>query len=393
MYSFTIKETCGAEDSKTSASRFLQSPFWAQFKCSHGWKNKRFDVTAALNGSNAAAEDSTAAETVHCTVSVLLRSFGKAGLRFSIAYIPLAPEVPSFTDTKDSNAVEHIREYTDFLTGFAKTLSSFLPKNTLCIRYDIPLDFYTCEDRDFYNHSLINLSKTCRLPVKKTHTDIQPPDTVLLDLSKSPDELLSCMKPKWRYNIHLAEKKGVTVTPFTADSADLDTAIDTFYALFETTAKRDGIAVHAKTYYKDLFALSKTFPNAPKITLWLAKHEDDSLAGIITLFCKREAVYLYGASSNVKRNLMPAYLLQWNAIQSAKEYGSAFYDFYGMPPTDDEHHPMYGLYRFKTGFGGTIVHRPGSVDVPVSPFYSFYIAAERLRAFYHKRIKKLLAGR
>lgn len=380
----------GAEEAaNASGSRFLQSPFWAQFKCNHGWKNKRFDVTAVSETN----EKSVSAETIQCTVSVLLRSFGKAGLRFSLAYIPLAPEVTEFTDTKDSNAVEHIRDYSDFLTGFAKTIASYLPKNTLCIRYDIPLDFYTCEDRDFYNFSLADLSKNCRLGIKKTHTDIQPPDTVLLDLSRTGDELLAQMKAKWRYNIHLAEKKGVVVTPYTADSKDLDQAIDTFYSLFETTAKRDGIAVHAKKYYKDLFALSKTFPDAPKITLWLARHEGDSLAGIITLFSRREAVYLYGASSNVKRNLMPAYLLQWNAISAAKEYGSAFYDFYGMPPTDDEHHPMYGLYRFKTGFGGTIVHRPGSVDVPVSHLYSLYTTAERLRAFYHKRIKKIFAGR
>ncbi len=131
-----------------------------------------------------------------------------------------------------------------------------------------------------------------------------------------------------------------------------------------------------------------------KISLYLAKHEDDYLAGIITLFCKREAVYLYGASGNIKRNLMPAYLLQWTAIKDAKEYGCPVYDFYGMPPTDDENHPMHGLYLFKTGFGGAIVHRPGSFDIPLDEKnYRLYIRAEKFRAWFHKKFLKKLRGR
>ena len=90
---------------------------------------------------------------------------------------------------------------------------------------------------------------------------------------------------------------------------------------------------------------------------------------------------------------MPAYLLQWRAICDAKKAGSSYYDFYGMPPTEDENHPMHGLYRFKTGFGGQIVHRPGSIDVPLSKLYTFYTLAEKLRSFWYKKIKKKLVGR
>ena len=91
---------------------------------------------------------------------------------------------------------------------------------------------------------------------------------------------------------------------------------------------------------------------------------------------------------------MPAYLLQWTAIQDAKRYGCPVYDFYGMPPTDDPSHPMHGLYLFKTGFGGTIVHRPGSFDVPVRPvMYKAYIVAERMRAFIFKKLVKKLHRR
>jgi lipid II:glycine glycyltransferase (peptidoglycan interpeptide bridge formation enzyme) len=223
--------------------------------------------------------------------------------------------------------------------------------------------------------------------LKKSPTDVQPPDTVLLPLDKTEEELLSAMKPKWRYNIRLAEKKGVTVRAAGAES------IESFYKVFMETAARDRIAVHGKDYYKSLLELSADGSHV-KTTLYIAEHEGETLAGIITLFTDTEAVYLYGASSDNKRNLMPAYLLQWTAIQDAKKFGSKVYDFYGIPPTDDEHHPMHGLYRFKTGFGGTVVHRAGSLDMPVKPlFYTFYILLEKLRAFYFKKVRKLLKHR
>jgi lipid II:glycine glycyltransferase (peptidoglycan interpeptide bridge formation enzyme) len=128
----------------------------------------------------------------------------------------------------------------------------------------------------------------------------------------------------------------------------------------------------------------------PSVRLYLAEHEGECIAAIITLFSPRQAVYLYGASSNIKRNLMATYLLQWQAITDAKDAGSRIYDFYGISPTDDKHHPMHGLYRFKTNFGGTIIHRPGSIDAVVSPVYRLYCVMEKVRMFYHKRIKKFL---
>jgi len=109
------------------------------------------------------------------------------------------------------------------------------------------------------------------------------------------------------------------------------------------------------------------------------------------LFCDNEGVYLYGASSNEHRNLMPAYSLQWKAILDAKDRGCTTWDFYGIPPNEDPSHPMFGLYRFKTGFGGTIIHRIGSVDVPLRPImYTCYRIAEKVRYFWYKKLKKAL---
>ena len=171
-------------------------------------------------------------------------------------------------------------------------------------------------------------------------------------------------------------------------------AFDKFYKLFQETSERDGVSFHGKDYYIDLLKRGAKSENEnPRITLYLAKHEEDYLAGIITLFCGREAVYLYGASGNVKRNLMPAYLLQWTAIQDAKKYGSPCYDFYGMPPTGDENHPMHGLYLFKTGFGGQNTHRIGSYDFPLKKYYSLYLTAEKLRAWWFRKVVKKLHHR
>ena len=134
-------------------------------------------------------------------------------------------------------------------------------------------------------------------------------------------------------------------------------------------------------------------PSSLKTTLYLAEHEGDVLAGIVTLFRGKEAVYLYGASSDRKRNLMAPYALQLKAMEDAKAYGCSEYDLFGIPPNEDPSHPMAGLYRFKTGFGGRIIHRPGSLDYPCRPLiYHLFRAAETLRKTLRTIKKKIRRG-
>ena len=171
--------------------------------------------------------------------------------------------------------------------------------------------------------------------------------------------------------------------------------IDKFYELTKETNARDGNSSHAKSYYLDLIQRSaqnqENNEESPLITLYIAEHEGEEIASIMTLFSKDEAIYLYGASSNHKRNLMPNHLLQWTAIKDAKNYGSKCYDFYGMSPEGkDEKHPMHGLYMFKSNFGGQNIHRTGSWDVPTKWIYFPYSFAEKLRAFWFKKIKKMM---
>ncbi|MCR5763084.1 MAG: peptidoglycan bridge formation glycyltransferase FemA/FemB family protein [Treponema sp.] len=351
-----------------AAKRFLQTEFWAQFKGNHGWKPLFF----AFQDDNAIVPANSAEEN---GITVLVRTFSIKLAKLSIAYIPMAPE---------KSEQENDEEYILNVKRMSALLKTFLPSSTICIRYDFPIDYPSIEEK-------INHIK--KFTIHQSNVAIQPPDTVLLKLNESEESLLANMKSKWRYNIRLAEKKGVKVTAYNSDDKDFEQAFEHFYALFEETSKRDGVNFHAKNYYLDLMKRSNSSSN-PRVTLYLAKHEEDYLAGIITLFCDREAVYLYGASGNIKRNYMPAYLLQWTAIKDAKKFGSPVYDFYGIPPTDEENHPMHGLYLFKTGFGGEIIHRPGSFDIPLRPFtYKMYASAEKIRAWFYKKAVKKLAGR
>ncbi len=374
-----------------SYSHFQQTKFWAEFKAAHNWKPLYF--SASENGleleeaSSNADSFSLSDKDSQNKLTVMVRNFSFLRKKFSLAYIPMAPE-NDFVLAKQSS------QYVKIYSEIVQKIRQFLPTDTLCVRFDCPLEFLSLEEKDAFEKSIKSSAASEGVKIFIRPTAVQPADSVVLDLSKTEDELLAEMKSKWRYNIKLAEKKGVTVKSYHADSDGFEKAFDSFYELFETTGKRDGISPHAKDYYLDL--LKRGIPsenNEIDVCLYMAEHEGDMLAGIMTLFCKREAVYLFGASGNYKRNLMPAYLLQWTAIKDAKNEGCPSYDFYGIPPTNDENHPMHGLYLFKTSFGGSIIHRPGSFDIPLLKDYSLYIKAEKLRAWYHKVFLKKIRGR
>lgn len=365
-------------DSFSRPASFLQTPFWAEFKASHGWMPLYFIVNP----------EGLCGLTEAFSLTVLVRTLARVS---AIAYVPLGPNV----------ALDDPSSRSEFLSGLARSLSAFLPRTTLCVRFDPPWGTVTVnhaaadESEEPAEKIVEDFPEPLPRPVRKAPAHVQPPDTVILDLTESEETLLAEMKGKWRYNIRLGEKKGVTIRCLTGEAGATD-GIDIFYRLYLETARRDGIAIHSQEYYRDLVRRAGTGSKTPldkpvSVRVYLAEHEETPLASIITIFSGDEAVYLYGASSNEKRNLMPAYSLQWRAIRDARNAGCLSYDFYGIPPTDDPAHPMYGLYRFKTGFGGSIVHRIGSLDVPLcAPLYGLYRIAERARAFWFKKAVKLL---
>ena len=415
---------------------FLQTPFWCEFKARHGWTYRRFEIEYTLPPLNVeeGCEKSTVVEALETTVktelAVLNRSFAKG--MFSIAYIPLFPKLPyectpeelldkAFSDDNESSVPEALEgtetttnsvlinqeiitpetqtiEFAHFLSELAAALKPELPKNTIAIRFDPDVSFRTPEDRDLFNYGMKMVSYADRLKLRKNSVDIQPPDSTLVDLTGTEEEILEKMHSKWRYNIRLSERKGVTIHRYLGNDINLSEKIDKFYELTKITNARDGNASHAKAYYADLIKSSaeeiSKGRDVPVISLYIAEHEGEEIASIMTLFSHDEAIYLYGASSNNKRNLMPNHLLQWTAMKDAKAYGSKYYDMYGMPPEGkDENHPMHGLYMFKANFGGKNIHRTGSWDIPLKVIYRPYIAAEKLRAFWHKKVIKKLKGR
>lgn len=420
---FEIKVTEIFETKNTNCGSFLQTPFWCQFKAAHGWKYKRFSLQIKYPNLQLEESDcshnpsSNEIEEKTVEVAVLSRSFAK-GL-FSIAYIPLFPQLPyectpieiiekAFEENCDEvgvikqeiiTPVTQAIEFAHYLQDIGFALKPFLPKNTIAIRFDPDVSFFDIDERDFFNYGIKTVSYADKLKLKKNFVDIQPPDTSIIDLTLTEDKILSNMHSKWRYNIRLSEKKGVVIHKYTRNDVNLSKKIDKFYELTKETNARDGNSSHAKSYYLDLISRSAQDlesnnaedKESPLITLYIAEHEGEEIASIMTLFSKDEAIYLYGASSNHKRNLMPNHLLQWTAIKDAKNYGSKCYDFYGMSPEGkDEKHPMHGLYMFKSNFGGQNIHRTGSWDVPTKWIYFPYSFAEKLRAFWFKKIKKMM---
>lgn len=332
-------------DSLRSNHNLLQDGFWGRFKAGGGMRPYAFLLDS---------------QPLLCMYRSLPGGCG-------FLYIPHGPDI---SVSKGDRA--------GFLEELGRNLAVLVKQPVLFVRYDPLWPLTDDEQRE----------TVYPLPLRKAAVDVQMPDTVVLDISPTEDGILGNMKAKTRYNIRLAEKKGVGVR---ADN----TAVAQWYDLYKVTAARDGIAIHDLGYYQKLLEMSAECGSSGSgIVLLLAEYQGIVLAGIIVAFQGNTATYLYGASSNEHRNLMPAYLLQWEAIRAAKGRGCTRYDFFGIPPCDDAGHPSHGLYRFKTGFGGEIIHRAGSWDLPIRPAgYYLYTRAERLRLWYYKTLKKRLAGR
>jgi lipid II:glycine glycyltransferase (peptidoglycan interpeptide bridge formation enzyme) len=202
---------------------------------------------------------------------------------------------------------------------------------------------------------------------------LQPPRTICVDIAPDEDAIVAAMKSKTRYNIGLAGRKGVTVR----EGSESD--LVTFNQLMAETAERDRFGVHDPAYYELAYRLFVPFGRA---ALLLAEYEGEVLAGLMVFALGRMAWYFYGASSNEHRNLMPTYLLQWEAMRWAKARGCTTYDLWGIPDADEEtleaqfaerSDGLWGVYRFKRGFGGRVVRSVGAWDrVYNTPLYWAY---------------------
>lgn len=194
------------------------------------------------------------------------------------------------------------------------------------------------------------------------------PLTRYLDLSLSEEELLSQMKQKGRYNIRLAQKKGVIVKE--------ETTTNNFYQLFQETTTRDNFSGHSSEYYQTM--LSKLGPKQCQLFTAFHPETEESIASLIITYHENTATYYYGASSNKDRNLMAPYLLQWHTILEAKKRGYQSYDFMGISAADNKKHRLAGVSKFKAMFGGETSKFQTAFDIPVSWKYWPYWLYKKL---------------
>lgn len=200
--------------------------------------------------------------------------------------------------------------------------------------------------------------------------EIQPRFVFRLDIKgKTEEDVLAACHQKTRYNIRLATRKGVVVKEGTRED------LKDFHKIMIETGSRDGFIIRSLEYFEKMYD-----ELAPKhMKLLMAYYEDKPISGIIPIMYGNKTWYLYGASSNSHRNLMPNYLLQWEMIKQAIQNKNDVYDFRGVSGVVDETHPQYGLYRFKKGFGAEFTEFIGEVYLPFKPLtYKMYKFAEKM---------------
>jgi lipid II:glycine glycyltransferase (peptidoglycan interpeptide bridge formation enzyme) len=202
---------------------------------------------------------------------------------------------------------------------------------------------------------------------------VQPRRTIVVDLSDSESRILARMKQKTRYNIRLAERKGVGVRGWDD--------IRAFHDMLQQTGRRDGFAVHSIDYYTRAYEL---FRAADQCALLVAELENRPLAALMVFAAGSRAWYLYGASTDDERQRMPTYLLQWEAMRWARRRGCLSYDLWGVPDEEEQAlesgfearaDGLWGVYRFKRGFGGQLMRSAEAHDIVYRPaYYALYSA-------------------
>ena len=209
----------------------------------------------------------------------------------------------------------------------------------------------------------------------------QPRYVMKVDISMDEEALLASFHPKWRYNLRLAEKKGVRIT-----SECTREDVPLFYEVLQETCKRDGFAVRAISYYYDIWDL---LIEQGLGAMFLGRVEDQVVCGALTLALGRQAWYVYGASSNRFRNTMPNHLMQWEMMKWAKQRDCSVYDMRGVARetgSEGEDGGLHGLNRFKRGFGAVYSEYLGEFDLVYSPlWYGLFNFAETARRQWRHR--------
>ena len=325
---FVLAHPCG---------HLLQTAAWGQLKTAFGWQ----------------------AQTVRAGRQGALVLFRPLPLGWTLAYVPRGPLV-------DWEAAAALGELIAALDRVCRA------RRAICLKWepDLP-DSSPCADL------------LTSLGFRPSPQTVQPRRSLIVDLSPSEAEILARMKPKTRYNIGLAARKEVAARPARASQpADLET----FVELMRLTGQRDRFGVHSGDYYRRVYEL---FHPLGLCELFLAEYRGEPLAGVMAFMVGKRAWYFYGASSDRERNRMAPYLAQWEALRWAKAQGALTYDLWGVPDEEEavleaefetRHDGLWGVYRFKRGWGGKLARTIGAWDRVYDPaLYQVYLAYLRLR--------------
>jgi len=212
----------------------------------------------------------------------------------------------------------------------------------------------------------------------KNFEGIQPRFVFRLNVKgKTEEQVMQEFHNKTRYNIRVAMKKGVEVRIGSRED------LPDFHKVMVETGVRDEFVVRSIEYFEKMYDCL-----APEhLRLYLAYYEGKLIAGTIAVLYGNKCWYVYGASSNEHRNVMPNYLLQWEMIKWAIESGCDIYDFRGVSGDLDENNPLYGLYRFKKGFNGKFTEFIGELDLVFNPLV--YFAVEKGEKIFRELRRRL----
>ena len=289
-------------------------------------------------------------------MSLIIR---RAFAGFSLMYAPRAP-ICDFSDT------QLVKRLLDEAKPLAKKYHAFV------LRFDPELPRLPQLEEEYRKMGLKVRNDGC-----DKYDLIQPRYNMILNLDEpSFDELMPHFSEKTRYNIRLAVKKGVEVRVCGQEM------VHDFTQIMIETGMRDNFVTRNEAYFSNL--LKNLGEHA---RLYMAFHEGTPIAGTLAIWFGDKVWYLYGASSNHHRNLMPNYLLQWNMIQWALEKKCRIYDFRGVSGDLSEDNPLYGLYKFKKGFNGEFTEFVGEMDLILSkPLYVMIDKATKL--YQHRNVLK-----
>lgn len=320
---------------KLPRPHILQTSEWAEIKSEVGWSAETLRITAA--------DGSPAIGALVLTRSI--RPF-KVGPRYSVCYVPRGPVLDWNDRSLRQQALAAIENYCR-------------EKKAIFIKMDPEVGVGT------------GIPGSADEKVNQTGTDLQEElsargwrfsgeqiqfrNTVLLDLSGTEEDWLARMKQKTRYNIRLAQRSGATVRVASVEE------LPVLYQMYAQTAARDDFIIREEAYYLRLW---RQFMQIGYAVPLIAEVEGEPVAGLIMFIFGKKAWYFYGMSTSKHREKMPNYLLQWEAMRTARAHGCEVYDLWGAPDVFDGKDSMSGVFRFKEGLGGVLHRTIGAWDYP-----------------------------